>query len=104
MSNGELGRQISALSKVVADGFDGVNATVRGLTDQVRIQNGRLYAVEMDRELAKQRVENIERELFSAWKRPLTRGDAAVFVTGGGAILAAIKWLPALFRAGQGAP
>lgn len=104
LTNGELGRQISALSEVVAQGFDGVNTRIEGLTTQVRLTNGRVGVLETDRAVANQRVANVERELFSSWKRPLTRGDAAMFVAGGGALLAAIRWLPALFQAGQGAP
>lgn len=104
MSNGELGRQIAALREVVSDGFDGMNTRVDGLTDQVRIQNGRTTTLERVTDVVNQRLVNLEREMFSSLKRPLTRGDAAVFVAGGAALFTAIRWLPELLSIRLGAP
>jgi len=104
MSNGELARQMAALREAVSLGFDGLNTRLEGLTDQVRVQNGRVTKLERSTDVGLQRILNLEREIFSSMKRPLTRGDAAIFVAGGAAILAAIRWLPALVGIGQGAP
>ncbi|MGE0363076.1 MAG: hypothetical protein AB7R67_20350 [Vicinamibacterales bacterium] len=101
MSNGELGRQIAGLRELMSAGLTNVSERLDELADQVRIQNGRVTTVERTVDVNKQRILNMEREIFEPLKRPVTRGDALVFVAGGGLILAAIKWLPALIQAGH---
>jgi len=104
MSNGELSRQLGALREAVSLGFDGMNTRIEGLTEQVRAQNGRVTKLERSTDVGLQRILNLEREIFSSMKRPLTRGDAAIFVAGAAAILAAIRWLPALIAGSQVVP
>lgn len=104
MSNGELARQMAALREAVSLGFDGINRRIDGLTVKVGEQNGRVTKLERSTDVGLQRLLNLEREIFSAMKRPLTRGDAAIFVAGAAAILAAIRWLPALIAGSQVVP
>lgn len=96
MSNGELSRQMATLREAVSLGFAGVNERIEGMTEQMRIQNGRVTKLERSTDVGLQRILNLEREIFSSLKRPLTRGDAAMFAAGAGLLAAAIKWGPAI--------
>ena len=117
MSNGELGRQIEGLSKLVAHGFESLNVRVDGLTEQVRQTNGRVGGLEVRAATGEQKTVNLEREVFSRRRvvaspevsnngdsTPITRRDLQVAVFAIAALFAAIRWLPALFTAAQGAP
>lgn len=104
MSNGELGRLLADLRLQVREGFDGLNGRVDVLTRQVRATNGRVGSLETAKAVQAQQMTNIEHEMFSPLKRPVTRGDVYIFGLAVGVVAAAVKWLPALFAAARVAP
>lgn len=120
MSNGELARAVARVEAMVRDGFESSHQRIDGLTDQVRIQNGRTTKLERTTDVAEQKIVNLEREVFSRPRAgassetttttnngdstPITRRDLQVAVFAIAALFAAIRWLPALFTAAQGAP
>lgn len=103
---GEFTRAIEALSRQIAD----VQATSRATLDEARKTNGRVNGLEVLSTEHGVKLKNLEREVFHAdasrasEETPITRRDLWVAVAAVGAVLAAVKWLPALFAAGQVAP
>lgn len=101
LTSGEFLRAMEALG-------DRIDA----LTDQVRITNERVTGLEKTAASEGQKVRNLEREIFRHQPKrepasegtPITRRDLAVF---GGAVFVlveVVRWLPAMFAAGQVAP
>lgn len=107
---GEFTRAIEALSKQIAD----VQATSRATLDEARKTNGRVNGLERVSAEHGVKLKNLEREVFdedgaegkvaAGENTPITRRDLWVAVGAIGFVLAAVKWLPALFAAGQVAP
>lgn len=118
MTNGELARAVARIEGMVRDGFESSHQRIDGLTDQVRIQNGRLTTLERITDVGGQKIVNLEREVFHRRRAtagaaesqnngdsmPITRRDLQVAVFAIAALFAAIRWLPAIFTAAQGAP
>jgi len=91
------------------------------LTEQVTITNGRVMVLERGSAVEAEKVETLRRDMGHLRKHrapvtpgaatatagestPITRRDLSVAVFAIAALFAAIRWLPALFQAAQGAP
>ena len=93
--------------------MNGFGERIDALTEEVRFTNGRVGSLERTGASEAQKVRNLEREIFrsppamapvAGDATPITRRDLAV---AGGAVfmlVEVVRWLPALFAAGQGAP
>lgn len=86
--------------------MDALGTRIDALTDQVRITNGRVLALERMAERESQKVLNLEREVFQKRSRgpavgrpvdgdakPLTRWDLTVAVAVIGAVLAVLAFI-----------
>ena len=109
---GEFSRAIESLSKQLAD----LQVTGRETLGEAKKTNGRVNGLERLTAEHGVKLRNLEREVFHVDGEstappkppnddtPITRRDLWVAVGAIGFVLAAIKWLPALFAAGKVAP
>lgn len=119
MSTGELGRRLEDLSTQLREGFAGVNGRLDRVNGQLDTHRGQIAAQAVTLAEHRTKLSTVNHELFrrrrsngdegedEAARRgsePITRRDLALV---GGAVFALIelvRWLPALFAAGQVAP
>lgn len=129
---GELGRRIEAMQTEMRQGFGHVGQRIDELAEQVGITNGQVSRLKEDSREEKQKVVNLEREVFThgrpraslvtttpldggggstrqvvttqpAGAEPITRRDLTIAIATAAAIFALIEWLPALVQAGKAA-
>lgn len=103
-SNAELGRLLDDIRTQLQHGFEGLNDRVDDLTTQVRTTNGRVGTLERVTDVQTQKITNLDREVFSPMKRPVTRGDVYLVGSVLGVVALLVRWLPALMTAAKEAP
>lgn len=107
MTPGEIARRLTELRDDMREGFSGVNARIDGLTDQVRVTNGRVGALETETGRHDENLKGLNREIYRHGRQPVgvvTKRDVLLVLGTVGVLAAIVKWFPALMLAGQGAP